>query len=327
MKIQQNDVINPYDNFDMIKDKFSCTMLKHVLEFENNDNATSISDVGIKDDQNKLYENENIESIIYEQKIFVLKNIISTSPYSFMSDLFKKVLMQIVMSFKFEEYDFVEVPLSTVGLVVGVKGASVKYIQDMTGTKIISPSRDMQPIFTIFGKLDEVKKAKNAISHYINTQVLARINKKKGSLGERFLEKFRKKNKICENYETTINQHFKYNTHKESTNTSESTSNYNWHTKKYSTSSDYTDIMRNQDIKLRASNRRCISAIENLHGCDKNMHHQCLLNGVIMEENKNKPPTLFANLSKIDSQNVSDDLNGSQTSSFEYNIEKEGAHE
>ncbi|KAF1741467.1 hypothetical protein MXB_3250, partial [Myxobolus squamalis] len=89
------------------------------------------------------------------------------------------------MKLDFDSYEFINVPSATVGLVVGVKGTTIKYIQDMTATKIISPSREMQPIFTILGESHSVKLAKDAISNYANSKVLPNMPQRKMLLGER----------------------------------------------------------------------------------------------------------------------------------------------
>ena len=62
---------------------------------------------------------------------------------------------------------FVRVPYRVVGLVVGPKGATVKRIQQNTGTYIITPSRDMEPYFEVRGTPENVELAKKEIESYI----------------------------------------------------------------------------------------------------------------------------------------------------------------
>ena len=62
---------------------------------------------------------------------------------------------------------FVRVPYRVVGLVVGPKGATVKRIQQSTGTYIVTPSRDMEPFFEVRGTPENVERAKKEIESYI----------------------------------------------------------------------------------------------------------------------------------------------------------------
>lgn len=62
---------------------------------------------------------------------------------------------------------FVRVPYRVVGLVVGPKGATVKRIQQTTGTFIVTPSRDMEPYFEVRGTPGNVEQAKKEIESYI----------------------------------------------------------------------------------------------------------------------------------------------------------------
>ena len=62
---------------------------------------------------------------------------------------------------------FVRVPYRVVGLVVGPKGATVKRIQQTTGTFIVTPSRDMEPYFEVRGTPENVEQAKKEIESYI----------------------------------------------------------------------------------------------------------------------------------------------------------------
>lgn len=62
---------------------------------------------------------------------------------------------------------FVRVPYRVVGLVVGPKGATVKRIQQTTGTYIVTPSRDMEPYFEVCGSPENVELARKEIESYI----------------------------------------------------------------------------------------------------------------------------------------------------------------
>lgn len=62
---------------------------------------------------------------------------------------------------------YVKVPYRVVGLVVGPKGATIKKIQQITNTHIVTPSRDKEPCFEVSGKPDEVERAKREIESYI----------------------------------------------------------------------------------------------------------------------------------------------------------------
>ena len=62
---------------------------------------------------------------------------------------------------------FVRVPYRVVGLVVGPKGATVKRIQQNTGTYIVTPSRDMEPYFEVRGSPENVEQARKEIESYI----------------------------------------------------------------------------------------------------------------------------------------------------------------
>jgi len=61
----------------------------------------------------------------------------------------------------------VKVPYQVVGLVVGPKGATVKRIQQVTQTYIVTPSRDKEPYFEIKGSPANVERAKKEIERYI----------------------------------------------------------------------------------------------------------------------------------------------------------------
>lgn len=67
----------------------------------------------------------------------------------------------------------VRVPMSMVGLVVGPKGATIKRIQADTGTYIITPGRDRDPVFEVIGSADAVEKARQHIDAYIETRLTA----------------------------------------------------------------------------------------------------------------------------------------------------------
>ena len=61
----------------------------------------------------------------------------------------------------------VRVPYRVVGLVVGPKGATVKRIQQITNTYIVTPSRDREPCFEVTGSPENVERAKREIESYI----------------------------------------------------------------------------------------------------------------------------------------------------------------
>ncbi len=61
----------------------------------------------------------------------------------------------------------VRVPYRVVGLVVGPRGTTVKRIQQLTNTYIVTPSRDKDPAFEVRGSPDNVAKAKAEIESYI----------------------------------------------------------------------------------------------------------------------------------------------------------------
>jgi RNA-binding protein MEX3 len=61
----------------------------------------------------------------------------------------------------------VRVPYRVVGLVVGPKGATIKRIQQMTHTYIVTPSRDKEPVFEVTGKPENVEKARQEIEKHI----------------------------------------------------------------------------------------------------------------------------------------------------------------
>ena len=62
---------------------------------------------------------------------------------------------------------FVRVPYRVVGLVVGPKGATIKRIQQITNTYIVTPSRDKEPCFEVTGCPDSVERARKEIESYI----------------------------------------------------------------------------------------------------------------------------------------------------------------
>lgn len=61
----------------------------------------------------------------------------------------------------------VRVPYRVVGLVVGPKGATIKYIQQQTDTYIVTPSRDKEPVFEVTGQPINVKIAEMKIKAHI----------------------------------------------------------------------------------------------------------------------------------------------------------------
>ncbi len=62
---------------------------------------------------------------------------------------------------------YVRVPYRVVGLVVGPKGATVKRIQQITNTYIVTPSRDKEPSFEVTGTPENVERARKEIESYI----------------------------------------------------------------------------------------------------------------------------------------------------------------
>lgn len=62
---------------------------------------------------------------------------------------------------------YVRVPYRVVGLVVGPKGATVKRIQQITNTYIVTPSRDKEPSFEVTGTPENVDRARKEIESYI----------------------------------------------------------------------------------------------------------------------------------------------------------------
>ena len=61
----------------------------------------------------------------------------------------------------------VRVPYRVVGLVVGPKGATIKRIQQITNTYIVTPSRDKEPVFEVTGLPENVESARNEIQNHI----------------------------------------------------------------------------------------------------------------------------------------------------------------
>jgi RNA-binding protein MEX3 len=64
----------------------------------------------------------------------------------------------------------VTVPYRVVGLVVGLKGQTIKAIQQDTDTFIVTPNRDKAPIFEIRGQPENVERAKTMILRHIETR-------------------------------------------------------------------------------------------------------------------------------------------------------------
>lgn len=62
---------------------------------------------------------------------------------------------------------YVRVPYRVVGLVVGPRGATVKRIQQMTRTFIVTPSRDKEPCFEVRGTPENVERARMEIQSHI----------------------------------------------------------------------------------------------------------------------------------------------------------------
>ncbi|XP_005092167.2 RNA-binding protein MEX3B [Aplysia californica] len=65
---------------------------------------------------------------------------------------------------------YVTVPYRVVGLVVGLKGQTIKAIQQDTDTFIVTPNRDKAPIFEIRGQPENVERAKMMILRHIETR-------------------------------------------------------------------------------------------------------------------------------------------------------------
>lgn len=61
----------------------------------------------------------------------------------------------------------VRVPYRVVGLVVGPKGATIKRIQQLSHTYIVTPSRDKEPVFEVTGKAEHVETARIEIEKHI----------------------------------------------------------------------------------------------------------------------------------------------------------------
>lgn len=59
------------------------------------------------------------------------------------------------------------VPYSTVGLIVGPKGATIKHIQRTTKTTIKSPDRGAESIFEIIGTAANVERARQEINAFV----------------------------------------------------------------------------------------------------------------------------------------------------------------
>lgn len=74
----------------------------------------------------------------------------------------------------------VNIPQRLVGLVVGYKGETIKYIQCQTDTKIVTPMKNEAPIFEIAGTPANVEKAK----HYIETYIDSRTKINRESAGD-----------------------------------------------------------------------------------------------------------------------------------------------
>lgn len=62
---------------------------------------------------------------------------------------------------------YVRVPYRVVGLVVGPRGATIKKIQQLTRTFIVTPSRDKEPCFEVRGLPENVEQARTEIERYI----------------------------------------------------------------------------------------------------------------------------------------------------------------
>ena len=61
-------------------------------------------------------------------------------------------------------------PVRSVGLVVGPKGSTVKRIQQLTQTYIVTPSRGTEPVFEVVGPPDNVERARREIESRVQQQ-------------------------------------------------------------------------------------------------------------------------------------------------------------
>lgn len=65
---------------------------------------------------------------------------------------------------------YVKVPTHLVGFVVGQKGARIKHIQDITNTFIVTPFYGQEPYFSVFGRGEDVERAKKEIESCITAK-------------------------------------------------------------------------------------------------------------------------------------------------------------
>ncbi|KII68468.1 RNA-binding protein MEX3B [Thelohanellus kitauei] len=119
----------------------------------------------------EVYNQINFANAVMANKSAIFRDIYSSLPYRFLSHTFRKFMVEVVLTHQFASYDYIEVPQSAVGLVVGNKGSMIKRFQDMTLTKIITPSKDMEPIFMIFGDREKVETAKVSIFKYVQNNL------------------------------------------------------------------------------------------------------------------------------------------------------------
>ncbi|KAL5275844.1 MEX3C family protein [Megaselia abdita] len=115
-----------------------------------------------------------------EEPIFIVKGkkdnvaeavraILSASDFFTSLELEKEISYSAAISSSRGEAIIVKfsIPESYVGLVVGVKGGTIKEIEKQTKTYIQSPTMDSDPIFTITGSPEDCEKAMNFVSRYL----------------------------------------------------------------------------------------------------------------------------------------------------------------
>ena len=70
----------------------------------------------------------------------------------------------------------VRVPSSVMGLIIGREGITIKRIQKLTNTRIVTPSRGKEPCFEVTGKPEDTEHAKRAIQRYLTMRTGLSIN-------------------------------------------------------------------------------------------------------------------------------------------------------
>ena len=66
---------------------------------------------------------------------------------------------------------YVKVPTHQEGFVVGQNGAGIKHIQDITNTLIVTPFHGQEPCFLVFGRGEDVERAKKEIESCIAAKI------------------------------------------------------------------------------------------------------------------------------------------------------------